>query len=72
MYSKTCLKRPLSKRPKFGFKTNYRLMQVNSIEGEHSVILSSCISYYLTLRSVFCIAFNGDRGSLTTSTNDKY
>ena len=30
-YSKTCVKRPLSKRPKIGFKTNYCLMQVKSI-----------------------------------------
>ena len=30
-HSKTCVKRPLSKRPKMVFKTNYRLMQVNSI-----------------------------------------
>ena len=29
--SKTCVKRPLSKRPKIGFKTNYRLVQVKSI-----------------------------------------
>ena len=32
-YSKTCVKRPLSKRPKIGFKTNYCSMQVKSIEG---------------------------------------
>ena len=30
-YSKTCVKRPLSKRPKFVLETNYRLMQVKSI-----------------------------------------
>ena len=30
-YSKTCVKRPPSKRPKLGFKTNYCLMQVKSI-----------------------------------------
>ena len=30
-YSKTCVKRPLIKRPKIGFKTNDRLMQVKSI-----------------------------------------
>ena len=30
-YSKTCVKWPLSKRLKLGFKTNYRLMQVRSI-----------------------------------------
>ena len=31
VYSKTCVKRPLSKRPKMFFKTDYRLMQVKSI-----------------------------------------
>ena len=30
-YSKACLKQPFSKRQKFVFKTNYRLMQVKSI-----------------------------------------
>ena len=39
--SKTRLKRPLKRRPKIGFKTNYRLMHVKSIE--HSAILSTCI-----------------------------
>ena len=42
-YSETCLKRPLSKRPKkMIFNTIYRLMQVKSI-AEHSSILSTCI-----------------------------
>ena len=31
LYSKTCVKRPFSKRPKLVFKANYRLMQVKSI-----------------------------------------
>ena len=31
IYSKTCVERPLSKRPKFGFKTSYRLILVKSI-----------------------------------------
>ena len=31
VYNKTCVKRPLSKRPKMFFKTDYRLMQVKSI-----------------------------------------
>ena len=35
VYSKTCVKLPLSKRPKLVFKTNYRLM--------HSAILSTFI-----------------------------
>ena len=31
VYSKTCVKQPLLKEPKFVLKTNYRLMQVKSI-----------------------------------------
>ena len=47
-YSKTCVRWPLSKKDdKLVFKTNYRLMQVNSIaecsKGEHSAILSTFI-----------------------------
>ena len=44
-YSKSCVKRPLSNRPKIGFQyINYRLMQVKSIaEWEHSAILLTCI-----------------------------
>ena len=46
-YSKTCLKRPLKRRAKFVFKTDYHLMQVKSIaecsKGEHSAILLTCI-----------------------------
>ena len=50
--SKTCIKRPLSKRPKLVIKTNDRLMQVRSIaerfkgecsKWEHSAILSTFI-----------------------------
>ena len=31
VYSKTCIKQPLSKRPKLVFKTDYRLLKVKSI-----------------------------------------
>ena len=45
-YSKTCVKGPLSKRPKIGFQ-DYHLMQVKSIAEcsfwEHSAILSTFI-----------------------------
>ena len=45
--SKTCLKRPFSKRPNMVFKTNFRLMLVKSVaecsKGEHSAILSTFI-----------------------------
>ena len=47
-YSKTCVKKPLSKRPKIGFKTNYCLpvMQVKSIA---ECFLPS-LSYHLSMR----------------------
>ena len=47
IYSKTCVKRQLSKRPKLVFKTYYHLLQVKSsaecCKREHSAILSTCI-----------------------------
>ena len=53
-YSKTCVERPLSKRPKIVFKTNYRLMQVKSIgecsKGEHSAILSTFIKLSFVIK----------------------
>ena len=49
VYSKTCVKRPLSKRPKKGIKPNYRLMQVKSI-AEHSAILSTFIKLPVAIK----------------------
>ena len=45
IYSKTCVKRPLSKDQKLVLKTNYRLMQVkiNAECSKHSAILSTLI-----------------------------
>ena len=47
MYSKTCFKRPLKKRPKMVFKTHYRLMQIKKVlqnaPREHPAILLTCI-----------------------------
>ena len=61
IYSKTCLKRPLSKRPNLVFKTDYRLMQVKSIaECSKGSILQSfgpSLSYHLALRPLFCLFF---------------
>ena len=47
VYSKSCLKRPLKRRPKLVFKTYYRLMQVKSI--------ATCLS----LRPSFCLFLSG-------------
>ena len=56
-YSKTCVKRPLSKRPNMVFKTDYRLMQVKSIvECSKMIILQyfrALLSYLLSLRPLF-------------------
>ena len=53
-YSKTCVKRPLSKRLKMIFKTDYRLMQVKQycrmIERGHSAILSTCIKLSVVIK----------------------
>ena len=62
VYSKTCLKRPLNKKDqKLFFKTNYRLMQFKSIAecSKHYAILSTPLSYHLSLRSLFCLFLSG-------------
>ena len=62
-YSRTCVKRLLSKRPKLAFKTNYCLMQVKSIsEWFKASILQSfrpSLSYHLSLRPLFCLFLSG-------------
>ena len=44
------VKRPLSKRPKKVFKTNYCLMQVKIIQREHSAILSTFIKLPIVIK----------------------
>ena len=61
IYSKACVKRPLSKRLKLIFKTNYRLMQVRSIaECSNGSILQYFrpLLSYLSLRSLFLLFLN--------------
>ena len=57
------VKRPLSKRPKIVFKTNYRLMQVKSIakcsKGSILQYFRPSLSYQLSLRSLFCLFLSG-------------
>ena len=57
--SKTCVKQPLSKRPKLVFKTNYRLMQVKVLQnapmGAFCNTFRPSLSYHLSLRSLFCL-----------------
>ena len=53
IFSKTCAKRTLSKRPKMFFKTNYRFMQVKSVAEcsmEHSAILSTFIKLSFVIK----------------------
>ena len=62
-YSKTCLKRSLSKRPTLVLKTNYRLMQVKRIAecSKWSILQypQPSLKYHLSLRPLFCLIFSG-------------
>ena len=62
-YSETCVKLPLSKRPKMVFKTDYSLMQVKSIAecSRWSILqyFQPSLSYQLSLRSLFCLFLSG-------------
>ena len=56
MYSKTCVKRPLSKRPKNGFQDQLSFMQVKSIaeiENAPSVILLTFLKARIFFISLF-------------------
>ena len=63
LYSKTGVKRPLSKRPKMVFKTDYCLMQVKSIaecsKGSILQYFRPSLSYQLSLRPLFCLFWSG-------------
>ena len=50
IYSKTCVKRSLLKRPKMVFKTDYRLMQVNII-AEYSAIVLTFIKLPVVIKT---------------------
>ena len=56
-YSKTCVKRPLSKRPKIGFQTQLFLnagqTYCRMLQGEHSAILSTSLNYHLSISLCF-------------------
>ena len=55
-HSKTCVKRPLSKRKKIGFKTNYHLMQVKSIT-ECSAMLLNYIKLPFVIKTLCFVYF---------------
>ena len=62
-YSKTCLKRSLSKRPKLVFKTDYCLMRVKSIVECSKGSILQCfwpsLSYHLSFRYLLCLFLSG-------------
>ena len=59
-FSKTCVKRPLSKRPKFVFKVNYRIMQVKRF-AEWSILqyFRPSLRYHLSVRPLVCLVWSG-------------
>ena len=63
LYSKTCVKRPLSKRPIIGFQDQIRLMQVKSIaecsKGSILQYFRPSLSYNMSLRPLFCLFLSG-------------
>ena len=65
LYSKTCVKQPLSKRQTIGFQDHLSLnagkKYCRMLQGEHSAILSTFIilSYHLSLRYLFCLFLSG-------------
>ena len=61
--SKTCVKRPLSKRLKIVFQNQLSLnagqKYCTMLQREHSAILPPSLSYQLLFRSLFCLLLNG-------------
>ena len=64
-YSKTCVKRPLSKDQKLVFMSNCRLMQVKSmfclhiLQREHSAILSTFIKLPFAIKTFVLSILSG-------------
>ena len=56
MYSKTCLKRPLSKRAKTGFQDQ---LSPNACQKYCRMLQGPSLSYHLSLRSLFCLFLSG-------------
>ena len=59
LYSKTCVKRPLSKSTKIGFQDQFSLKQVKSIAECFLQYFRPSVSYHLSLRSLFCLFLSG-------------
>ena len=62
MYSKTCLKQPLSNRPKLGFQDQLLLNAgqkfCRMLQGEHSAILWACIKLPFVIK-IFVLSIFG-------------
>ena len=62
-YSKTCLKRPLSKRPKIGFQDQLSLnagqKYCRMLRGEHSTILSTFIKLSFVIKIFILVILSG-------------
>ena len=61
MYSTTCLKRPLSKRPEIGFQDQLLLNAGQKYCSKGSILqyFLPSLSYQLSLRSLFCLFVSG-------------
>ena len=63
IYSKTCVKQPLSKWQKIGFQDQLSLnagqKYCRMLQGEILQYFRPLLSYHLTLRSLFCLFLNG-------------
>ena len=61
MYSKTCVKQPLSKRPKIGFQDQLLLnagqKYCRMLKGEHSAILSTFIKLPFVIKIIVLSIF---------------
>ena len=62
-YSKTCIKRPFSKRPKIGFQDQLSLnagqKYCRMLQEEHSAIISTFIKLPFVTKSLFCLFLSG-------------
>ena len=63
LYSKTCVKRPLSKRPQFGFQDGLLLNACQKycrmLQGSILQYFPPSLSNHLSLRSLFCLFLSG-------------
>ena len=75
-YIKTCVKSPLSKRPKIVFQDQLLLNACQKcfrmLQGEHSAILWTFIKLPFVIRSLFCLFLGGHFTQLLLKTFDRF